>query len=618
MTFLLINFNILTTMGVEDSSPGPEAPPLLEVALGESKIHIQNLPEMIEASRANRIRVHHQAYADGPVRSTSIDVFTSEDQIQWQGSIGFQRPLMHHAYQDRLTRSLWGEDSEDTEDLRTEIWIPDHPMGKLDSGAYSFYVGFASEAGHRGFEYLGIGGPFGYRQEIDPEEAVKQEEHSSRATAFARAFLLAARLANDLPINPKESPVILKGYKPSLAPEIGYLTLRDLPKRIMGHDELVPADLQSVLEFSYEAPPEPPKPSPRPKKPATQKPKESPKSPQAPDETPPDNSEPEFHSGIILPDGFVTEKPPADPALPPELPEPGIVYPDNPQETPPEWNSAKRVKGAIEQMRPRYKLEDVGGLAHIKQEIKDIALAFNNPEVMQKWNAGGARGILLYGEPGTGKTMLAHALAHETRSTFWVVDSTSLYDVWLSFSGKNMKKIFDEIRSYENRLVVFLDEMDSILGTVEDPGPGGADAERNQVAGIFKQELNTLFAQNPNVLIVGATNNLERIDSALTRTGRFDYKLYVPLPDDEGRGQIISTILASNIQGTVDGSTLYNPDLDVPEIVRMTEGMNGADINEILARVRRSKAMGEIRSGKIKPVSQKDIIQEIDKFRQMG
>ncbi len=288
------------------------------------------------------------------------------------------------------------------------------------------------------------------------------------------------------------------------------------------------------------------------------------------------------------------------------------------QDSKPEHHSSKYVSDAVEQVEPQYSLETIGGLEDIKQEIKDIALAFQRPEIMEKWGASRPRGILFYGESGTGKTMLAHAIAKETESALWVVDSSSLYDMWVSLSGKNMQKIFDSVKAYDGRLVVFFDEIDSIIGITDTTGPGGAGSERNQVAGIFKQNLNTLAADNPNVLIVGATNNLERIDPSLIRSGRFDYKIYVPLPDTEARKQIVSTILAGRILSSRVKPELIGSDINVPDVAKATEGMSGADINEIIARVVRKKAMHEARTGKVEPITQADIIRATRHFRESG
>src|SRR5581483_1950264 len=93
-------------------------------------------------------------------------------------------------------------------------------------------------------------------------------------------------------------------------------------------------------------------------------------------------------------------------------------------------------------------------------------------------------------------------------------------------------------------LVVFFDEFESIVGIANNPSPGGADNARNAVAGIFKQELNTLAKQNQQVLLVAATNDLDRVDPSLVRSGRFDYRIYVPMPDQAARQEIVVNIIS--------------------------------------------------------------------------
>lgn len=156
-----------------------------------------------------------------------------------------------------------------------------------------------------------------------------------------------------------------------------------------------------------------------------------------------------------------------------------------------------------------------------------------------------------------------------------------------------------------------------MVGVTGEPTSGGADNARNAVAGIFKQEMNTLAEENPNVLIVAATNNLERIDSSLTRSGRFDYKVYVPMPDHDARKEIVINIIAKAMLGNEEGAfKLFDDDLNVGELATQTDGFSGADITEIFRRLSLSRAMAEARSGQEQqPITQAEMLQVIHDFR---
>ncbi len=273
----------------------------------------------------------------------------------------------------------------------------------------------------------------------------------------------------------------------------------------------------------------------------------------------------------------------------------------------------------VEVVTPELSLDEIGGLEQVKKSLRDIAISFQHPEVMEKWGAKRPQGVLLYGEPGTGKTMLARALANEIGAEMWALQSTDIYDAWLGKSEQSIKKIFDHARSHKGRLIIFFDEFDSIVGTADTPTSGG-DRARNAVAGIFKQEMNTLAQDNPNVLIVAATNNLDGIDPALVRSGRFDHKVYVPMPDEDARQQIVSTVVANSIlrQETED-FRVFGDDLNVVKLATETDGMSGADITEIFRRLGLTRAMQEARTGQQQePIKQDEIIQEIRKFRTVG
>jgi transitional endoplasmic reticulum ATPase len=238
---------------------------------------------------------------------------------------------------------------------------------------------------------------------------------------------------------------------------------------------------------------------------------------------------------------------------------------------------------------------------------------------MARWGARRPQGILMYGPPGTGKTMLARALANEIGADFREIRTPEILDKWLGASERNIKRIFRDARRYREPTVMLFDEFDSIISYA---GMGGDAASQavNAVAGIFKQEMNSLIEANPNVIVVATTNFPDRVDDSLVRTGRFDVKLAIPLPDEAGRAEIIIKMIRDLIaRHEVSGFRMFAEDLDPHELARASAGMTGADLKEALRRTQLAKAMQEARTGTpAPPISQADLQQCIAELRHAG
>ncbi|WP_326916592.1 ATP-binding protein [Actinophytocola sp.] len=257
-------------------------------------------------------------------------------------------------------------------------------------------------------------------------------------------------------------------------------------------------------------------------------------------------------------------------------------------------------------------LDQVGGLTDVVSQLRQIAVSFQHPEAMARWGARRPQGILMYGPPGTGKTMLCRALANEIGADFREIRTPEILDKWLGGSERNIKQVFRDARRYRVPTLILFDEFDSIISYA---GAGGDAASQaiNAVAGIFKQEMNDLIEANPNVLVVATTNFPDRVDASLIRSGRFDVKISVPKPDEDGRAEIFGKMIRGLIAAHEQpGFMMFADDLDLTALARASRGMTGADIKEVLRRVQLTKAMQDARTGgQVGPISQHELIASI-------
>ncbi|MEU1761800.1 ATP-binding protein [Micromonospora sp. NPDC005257] len=261
-------------------------------------------------------------------------------------------------------------------------------------------------------------------------------------------------------------------------------------------------------------------------------------------------------------------------------------------------------------------LDQVGGLSDVVARFREVAVSFRHPAAMARWGARRPQGILMYGPPGTGKTMLARALANEIGADFVEIRTPEILDKYLGGSERNIKRIFREARRYRRPTVMLFDEFDSIISYA---GAGGDAASQavNAVAGIFKQEMNTLFEENPDVIVVATTNFPQRVDASLIRSGRFDLKIAIPAPDEAGRVEILTKMVRELIERYErPGFTMFADDLDPAALAADTAGLTGADLREALRRVQLAKALREAAEGAPPaPIGQDDMREAVAGLR---
>ncbi|TVU29757.1 hypothetical protein EJB05_21341, partial [Eragrostis curvula] len=222
---------------------------------------------------------------------------------------------------------------------------------------------------------------------------------------------------------------------------------------------------------------------------------------------------------------------------------------------------------------PNVSWNDIGGLDGVKRELQEtVQYPVEHPDMFEKFGMSPSKGVLFYGPPGCGKTLLAKAIANECQANFISVKGPELLTMWFGESEANVREIFDKARQ-SAPCVLFFDELDSIAtqrgGSVGDAG-GAADRVLNQLL----TEMDGMNSKK-TVFIIGATNRPDIIDSALLRPGRLDQLIYIPLPDEASRLQIFKACLRrSPVAGNVDLGAL----------AKYTAGFSGADITEICQR----------------------------------
>ena len=208
--------------------------------------------------------------------------------------------------------------------------------------------------------------------------------------------------------------------------------------------------------------------------------------------------------------------------------------------------------------------KDVAGIDEAKEELVEIVSFLKNPT---KYTRAGARiptGVLLYGEPGTGKTLLAKAIAGEAKVPFFSISGSNFVEMYAGVGASRVRDLFVQGKK-KSPCIIFIDEIDAVG---KRRGGGGGNDEREQTLNQLLVEMDG-FQINDQVIIVAATNRLDTLDPALLRPGRFDRQVMVPLPDVVGREHIIK-VHASNVQ--------TDDTIDWRQIAKETPGFSGAEL----------------------------------------
>jgi proteasome regulatory subunit len=220
---------------------------------------------------------------------------------------------------------------------------------------------------------------------------------------------------------------------------------------------------------------------------------------------------------------------------------------------------------------PDVSYEQVGGLESQIQEIREtVELPLTNPAIFKEIGIEPPRGVLLYGLPGTGKTMLAKAVAHESRATFIHMSGSELVHKFIGEGAQLVRDIFQMARE-KAPSIIFIDEIDAVGSIRTHDGTTGS-AEVNRTMMQLLAEMDG-FRTRGDIKIIAATNRIDILDPALLRPGRFDRIIEIPMPSADGRLKILE-IHSQKMK--------KDEDVDLTEIVKVTEEASGADLNAIV------------------------------------
>lgn len=216
------------------------------------------------------------------------------------------------------------------------------------------------------------------------------------------------------------------------------------------------------------------------------------------------------------------------------------------------------------------RLDEVKGCDNAKREVAEIIEYMKNPDQFIKVGAKMPRGVLMAGPPGTGKTMLARAIATEAGAEFISRSGSDFVEMFVGVGASRVRDLFDEARNAGKPAIIFIDEIDAVGKARSNGGPGSND-ERESTLNQLLVEMDGMN-QNENIFVIAATNRPDALDEALRRPGRFDREVQIDLPDVKGRLEILKSYMKELPLGL---------DVDIHTLAQSTQGFSGAELSNL-------------------------------------
>jgi cell division protease FtsH len=226
----------------------------------------------------------------------------------------------------------------------------------------------------------------------------------------------------------------------------------------------------------------------------------------------------------------------------------------------------KFTEGAI----PDSTFKDVAGIDECREELIDIVSFLKGNTTYERMKARMPRGVLLVGDPGTGKTLLAKAIAGEAGVPFFTTSGSDFVEVFVGLGASRVRSLFKKARA-KAPCIIFIDEIDA-AGRKRQNAVGGAEMEHDQTLNQILVEMDG-FGSSEGIVVLGATNRMDVLDPALTRAGRFDRHVNIPRPDIKGRQAILEVHAKDR---------LLSPDVNLADVAKSTPGLVGSDLANIV------------------------------------